>query len=163
VVRGAIAAVRDISYGLRPPALDQLGLMLAMENHCAETARRTGIDISFQAVGMDGVSLDFDTEINLYRMVQEALNNTAKHAGATRASVRLVRSHPDLLIRIEDNGRGFDVDRRMSESVMEKRMGLRSMEERARLISGTMEIQAQSGAGTRIIFRIPLETARRST
>jgi PAS domain S-box-containing protein len=163
IIRGAIAAVRDISYGLRPPALDQLGLMLAMENHCAETARRTGIDISFQAVGMDGVTLDFDTEINLYRMVQEALNNTAKHAGATRATVRLVKSHPDLLIRIEDNGRGFDVDRRMAESVTEKRMGLRSMEERARLISGIMEIQAQVGTGTRIIFRIPLETARRST
>lgn len=162
VVRGAIAAVREIAYGLRPPALDQLGLLRALENHCAETARRTGLEVRFQAVGMDDVSLNFDAEINVYRMVQEALNNTARHAGASRVAVRMVRSHPELLVRIEDNGQGFDVARRMAEALAENRMGLRSMEERARLISGVMEIQSRAGAGTRIVFKIPLDTLKRS-
>jgi PAS domain S-box-containing protein len=162
VVRGAIAAVREIAYGLRPPALDQLGLMRALENHCSETAARTGIAISFQAVGTEDMTLGFDAEINVYRMVQEALNNTARHARASRASVRLVRSHPELLVRVEDNGRGFDTKTRLAEAVTQNRMGLRSMEERARLIGGTMEIQSLMGTGTRIIFRIPLDTSKRS-
>ncbi|ADU64193.1 MAG: PAS domain S-box protein [Pseudodesulfovibrio sp.] len=162
VVRGAIAAVREIAYGLRPPALDQLGLLLALENHCAETARRTGLEVRFQAVGMDDVPLSFDAEINLYRMVQEALNNTARHARASRVAVRMVKSHPELLVRIEDNGQGFDVDRRMAEALAENRMGLRSMEERARLVCGVMEIQSRVGTGTRIVFKIPLDTLKRS-
>jgi PAS domain S-box-containing protein len=162
VVRGAIAAVREIAYGLRPPALDQLGLVRALENHCAETAARTGIAISFQAVGTEDMTLGFDAEINVYRMVQEALNNTTRHARASRASVRLVRSHPELLVRVEDNGRGFDTKTRLAEALSQNRMGLRSMEERARLIGGTMEIQSLMGTGTRIIFRIPLDTSKRS-
>jgi signal transduction histidine kinase len=74
----------------------------------------------------------------------------------------MVKSHPELLVRIEDNGQGFDVDRRMAEALAENRMGLRSMEERARLVSGVMEIQSRIGTGTRIVFRIPLDTLKRS-
>ncbi|MFH1912975.1 MAG: PAS domain S-box protein [Pseudomonadota bacterium] len=162
VVRGAIAAVREIAYGLRPPALDQLGLIRALQNHCAETAGRTGLEVGFQAVGTEGMALGFDAEINVYRMVQEALNNTARHARADRVSVRLVRSHPELLVRVEDNGQGFDVTSRMAEAAAENRMGLRSMEERARLIGGTVEVQSLIGKGTRIVFRIPLEIIKRS-
>ncbi|MUM76554.1 PAS domain S-box protein [Pseudodesulfovibrio sp. F-1] len=162
VVRGAIAAVREIAYGLRPPALDQLGLIRALKNHCGEIAGRTGLDVAFQAVGTEDMVLDFDAEINVYRMVQEALNNTARHARADRVSVRLVRSHPELFVRVEDNGQGFDVVSRMADAAAEKRMGLRSMEERARLLGGTVEIQSLTGTGTRIVFRIPLETTKRS-
>lgn len=161
IVRGAIGSVRTIAYGLRPPALDQLGLPRAIKQYCDEIADRCGVDIDFFATGIENATLDFDTEINIYRMIQEALNNMAKHAEAERASVRLVRSHPDLLIRIEDNGGGFEVGKRMSEAVEEKRMGLKSMEERARLIGGSMEVQSLVGTGTRIIFKIPLADARR--
>ncbi|MDC0335990.1 PAS domain S-box protein [Pseudodesulfovibrio sp.] len=161
IVRGAIASVRDIAYGLRPPALDQLGLGQALERQCEEASARTGVDIDFSAIGIENASLDFDAEINIYRMVQEAINNMGKHARASRANVRLIRSHPDLLIRIEDNGQGFEVGKRMKEAAEEKRMGLRSMEERARLIGGSMEIQSLVGTGTRIIFKIPIANARR--
>lgn len=161
IVRNTIAAVRDIAYGLRPPALDQLGLSRAVERHCEEVASRTGVDIDFSAVGIETLSLDFDTEINIYRMVQESLNNMAKHAWADRAAVRLVVSHPDLLVRVTDNGRGFDVDDRLSRSVDERHMGLKSMEERARLAGGSMNIQSRVGSGTRIVFKIPITTARR--
>lgn len=161
IVRGAIAAVRDIAYGLRPPALDQLGLALALERHCEDVSRRTGVDIDYFATGIENTTLDFDTEINIYRMTQEALHNMAKHAAATRTTVRLVKSHPDLLIRIEDNGTGFHVAERMVDAAEERRMGLRSMEERARLIGGSMEIQSRIGTGTRIIFKIPITDARR--
>ncbi len=161
VVKKAIAAVRDIAYGLRPPALDQLGLTRALENHCQEIAGRTGVLIDFFSTGIESGTMDPDTEINVYRMLQEALNNVAKHAQASKVTVRMVRSHPDIILRIEDNGRGFDVARRLAQAADEKRMGVRSMEERARLIGGSMEIQSLVGKGTRIIFTVPLEHARR--
>ncbi|QGY42000.1 PAS domain S-box protein [Pseudodesulfovibrio cashew] len=161
VVRRTIAEVRDIAYGLRPPALDQLGLTRTLEQLCSDTAERSGLNIDFSAVGIENVSLDFDTEINIYRMIQEALTNVVRHAGATGATVRLVKSHPDLLVRVSDDGRGFELNRRRAEIVAERRMGLTSMEERARLIGGAMEIRSRLGAGTRIILKIPLTAARR--
>lgn len=161
VVKKAIAAVRDIAYGLRPPALDQLGLTRALENYCQEIARRAGVLIDFFSTGIESGTMDSDTEINVYRMLQEALNNVAKHARASKVTVRMVKSHPDIILRIEDNGRGFDVARRLAQAADEKRMGIRSMEERARLIGGSMEIQSLAGKGTRIIFTVPLEHARR--
>lgn len=161
ILRNSIAEVRTIAYGLRPPALDQLGLVRALHNLCEDTRQRCDVDIDFFATGMDSITLDFDAEINLYRMVQEGLNNMAAHSGAERATVRMVRSHPDIIVRIEDNGRGFAVEQRMAEAAEEKRMGLRGMEERARLIGGSMEIQSLVGTGTRIIFKIPISNARR--
>lgn len=158
ILRESIADVRDIAYGLRPPALDQLGLPLALQKLCADTRDRSGIDIDFFASGMESVTLDFDKEINLYRMIQEGLNNMAAHSAAERGTVRLVKSHPDIIVRMEDNGQGFDVEQRMAEAAGKRRLGLRSMEERARLIGGSMEIQSLVGTGTRIIFKIPIET-----
>ncbi|MCJ2165198.1 PAS domain S-box protein [Pseudodesulfovibrio sp. S3] len=161
VLRGAIASVRDIAYGLRPPALDQLGLVKALENLCTEAGSRHSFDVDFFSTGIQDIALDFDTEINIYRMVQEAVRNIARHARAKTATIRLVKSHPDILIRIEDNGQGFLVQERLTTSDSEKRMGLRSMEERARLIGGSMEIQSLPGTGTRIIFKVPIDSARR--
>jgi PAS domain S-box-containing protein len=161
VLRNTIASVREIAYGLRPPALDQLGLVQALTNLCSDAGSRYGFDVDFFATGIDNISLDFDVEINLYRMVQEAVRNICRHAGATKAVVRLVKSHPDILIRIEDNGSGFPVQESLAKADAEKRMGLRSMEERARLIGGSMEIQTLTGTGTRILFKVPVESARR--
>ena len=161
VVKKAIAAVRGIAYGLRPPALDQLGLTRALENYCQEISGRSGVLIDFFSTGIESGTLDSDAEINIYRMLQEGLNNVAKHAGAGKVTVRMVKSHPDIILRIEDDGRGFDMTSRLAEAAEEKRMGIRSMEERARLLGGSLEIQSLVGKGTRIIFTVPLEHARR--
>lgn len=161
ILKRSIASVRDIAYELRPPALDQLGLINALENHCQDVGRRADITVDFHATGIESLRLEFDTKINMYRMVQEAVANTVKHAHASQATVRMVKSHPDILIRIEDNGRGFEVEKRMAEVVEEKRMGLKSMEERARLIGGSMEIQSLIGTGTRIIFKIPIQKTKK--
>jgi len=161
VLRKAIASVRDIAYGLRPPALDQLGLGKALENLCMEAGNKNGFDVDFFATGLEEADMDFDAEINVYRMVQEAVRNIARHSMADKATIRMVKSHPDVLIRIEDNGQGFSVGERMSEAEGEKRMGIRSMEERARLIGGSMEIQSLAGTGTRVIFKVPASNSRR--
>lgn len=161
IVQDAVASVRDISYGLSPSALKQLGLSQALENLCQDAARRSGVEIDFFATGVEDIVLDFDMKINIFRMVQEAINNVSKHSQAHRCTVRLVKSHPDILIRIEDNGKGFDVAKRMAEAVEERRMGLMSMEERARLLDGSMEMKSLKGKGTRTVFKIPITKARR--
>ena len=161
ILHKAIASVRDIAYGLRPPALEQLGLASALKNLCEDVGSKHSYSVDFFATGIEDVPMDFDAELNVYRMVQEAVRNISRHAGASRATIRMVKSHPDILIRIEDNGRGFDREQRLKEAVAEKRMGVRSMEERARLIGGTMEIQSLPGTGTRVLFKIPIENARR--
>ena len=112
-------------------------------------------------MGLDKGKLDFDTEIAIYRLIQEGLTNIKKHADATRASVRLVSSHPNILLRIEDNGKGFKVKKRLDVTLKEKRMGLWSMEQRSALLDGKMEINSRPGHGTKIQVEIPWKERRR--
>ena len=98
---------------------------------------------------------DYETEITLYRLIQEGLNNARKHAHCRHVTVRLVSSFPKIILRIEDDGRGFDVAGRMASAVNEKRMGLRSMQERAALLGGEMRIESRPMQGTKLIVEFP--------
>ncbi|MFO7740447.1 MAG: PAS domain S-box protein, partial [Desulfatiglandaceae bacterium] len=126
ILQAAISAVRDLAYDQRPPSLDQLGLIQAVFLYCENFSEEYGTRVDFQSAGMDNLRLDFDTEINLYRLIQEALTNVRKHADAGQVIVRLVAAHPHIILRIEDNGKGFDVQRRSERALDEKRMGLQS-------------------------------------
>jgi signal transduction histidine kinase len=119
--------------------------------------------VEFTSAGMDDLELDFDTEINVYRLVQEGLTNVWKHADARNAKIVLVSSFPNLILRIWDDGRGFDVKRRMETITNEKRMGLRSMEERVKLLGGIMRIWSRSGKGTRISIEVPSREKKNDT
>jgi len=153
-----IAAVRGMAYDLRPSGLDELGLLRTLEQYCREFTERTGIRAQFMAAGMDGVVLAPEAEINLYRLTQEALHNVEKHSGADRAEVRLVASHPRVILSVTDNGRGFDPAAPPEGS--RRRMGLRSMEERARLLGGWLDVASQPGRGVRIKVQVPADPAR---
>ena len=122
-LQNAISAVRDLSYELRPPALNDLGLVQAVFQYCEEFQEKTGVQVDFFSAGIDEKRLDPDTVINLYRMVQEGLNNIKKHAEEGNAVIRLVASSPDVILRIEDDGKGFDVKKRLALLTAEKRMG----------------------------------------
>jgi signal transduction histidine kinase len=150
-----ITVVRDLSYDLRPPHLDRLGLVHTVLRYCEDFANRTGLAVGFNSAGMDDLNLDPNIEINLYRLVQEGLNNIRKHAEADHVVVRLVSSFPNILLRIEDDGRGFDVAERLTRVSTEKRMGLRSMEERVGLLKGRMGIRSAPGEGTKIFIEVP--------
>lgn len=155
ILKRSIAAVRDISYDLHPPGLDQLGLIRTVYQYCEEFAEKNRIKINFFAAGMDDLSLPFDTEINLYRIIQEALWNTKKHADAVSVTLKIVASFPYIILRIEDDGKGFDINDRMVSAVKEKRLGLRSMEERVGLLNGKMKIQSRPTEGTKIFIEVP--------
>jgi len=151
----AIFTVRDLAYELRPPGLDEMGLVQALSMFCDDFAEKTLIRTDYHSVGIEKMKLDFNTRINLYRMIQEGLNNIHKHAEATRAVVKLTAAYPHIILRIEDNGKGFDVEKRAREIDSEKRMGLRSLQERTDLLGGVMIVASKPGQGTKILIKLP--------
>ena len=155
IAQQTITAVRDLAYGLRPASLDQLGLVQTVLQLCEEFSVANGIKVDFFSAGMDEITLDFDTEISLYRLIQEGLTNIRKHADATTVVIRLVESFPNIILRIEDNGKGFDVQDRLGKALAERRMGIRSMEERAALLDGKIKLGSRPGLGTKIVVEVP--------
>lgn len=155
ILTRSITSVRDLTYNLQPPSLDQLGLVQAVYQHCIDFSDRTGIHTDFFSAGMDDIKFDFDTEINLYRIIQEALNNVRKHAHATHVRVRLLASYPSIILKIEDNGLGFCVEGRITKAAIEKRIGLKSMKERACLLQGEFKIQSLKNMGTEVYVEVP--------
>jgi PAS domain S-box-containing protein len=155
MLQRTIQNIRDIAYDLRPPILDQLGLVRAVFHYCEEFSETVSIPVDFHSAGIDQLDLNLDIKINLYRLIQEAMNNIRKHAGATLVRINMVASFPNILIRITDNGKGFDIKKHKNFELNPKHMGLRSMEERVSLLKGTMDIQSKPGSGTRILIEIP--------
>jgi len=152
----AITSLRDLAYDLLPPALDQLGLAEAAFRLCEELSARHGVEVDFSADGIEALRLDFETSINLFRVLQEALANACRHAKCSHIMVRLVASHPTLILRIRDDGRGFDVQSRLPQALAEKRMGLWSMRERIRLLGGRVTIRSRPGHGVLIKAEVPV-------
>ena len=155
ILQKCISSVRDLSYGLRPPGLSQLGLVRTISRYCHEFSNENEMTVDFSSTDMDDLRLNFDTEINLYRVVQEALNNIRKHADAKHVIIRLTSSAPNIILTIEDNGKGFDPKKRLLSALNEKRMGLWSMEERVSLLNGIMNIQSAHMKGTKIFIEVP--------
>ena len=151
----SIVTIRNMSHDLHPPELKEIGLVPTLATYCEEYGTISGIDVDFQASGLAETELDFFIQINIYRLVQEALNNIRKHAEARRASIRLIGAHPNVILRIEDDGKGFDVEARQRALDQEKRLGLRSMKERVSLLQGQMAIRSRPGQGTRIHVKFP--------
>ncbi len=151
-----IAAVRNLAYDLRLPGLDEMGLVKALEIYCEEASEKGKLKVDFQSAGMTVIDMDKNMEIHIYRLIQEALSNIRKHADADHATIRLLGSSPNIILRIEDNGRGFDVKAQELKSAATKRMGILSMQERVNLLQGQMTIQSQPMKGTRILIKIPI-------
>jgi PAS domain S-box-containing protein len=154
-LRGIIKTIRDMAYSLSPASLNELGLVQTLVQYCEEFSARSSVKIDFFHTGIDKLVMGFDSQINLYRLVQEGLNNIKKHADASYAIIRLLAVFPNIILRIEDDGKGFDVKDRLLTAMADKRMGLRSMQERVSLLRGTMTIQSRPMDGTRIFITVP--------
>jgi PAS domain S-box-containing protein len=163
ILQRSISEVRNIAYDLRPPGLDQLGLVNTLFIYCEDFAKLNNLKIDFVSAGLEGMSLDADTQINIYRLIQEALHNVKKHARARGVTIRLVASSPNLLLRIIDDGCGFDVKNWRDRSYREKRMGLNSMTERVELLGGIIEIRSHPQKGTAILITIPIKEHQRGS
>ena len=158
---------RDIaflSWELRPTELENLGLVDALGSFVREWSRQHGIAAEFHMNGPGPADrrsrLPQDCETNLYRIVQEALNNVLKHAEATSVNVLLHARQDQIVLIVEDDGRGFDKDTGPLSGSRLGGQGIVGMRERAAIMNGVMEIDTSKGNGTTVIVRIPLrETA----
>ncbi len=152
LVDETIDSVRRISTGLRPAALDHLGLASAIEEETAQFTRRTGIQCLLRVTGMDA-PLPTGVETAAFRIFQESLTNVARHAKATKVEADCHTEGGFLVVRVRDDGVGID------PAVAENpgSLGLVGMLERASSVGGRLEFRARNGHGTEILLRVPLE------
>lgn len=150
-----VAEVRDLALLLRPAMLDDLGLVPALNWHAREMSKRSGLNVLIRAEGVDG-DLPEEHKTCIYRFVQEAVNNSARHANARTVEV-VVRREPDRLhFAVQDDGAGFDTQ-------YVRGLGLLGMEERVRRLGGRFTIDSQPGRGTRVAAELPIvELARKN-
>jgi PAS domain S-box-containing protein len=144
-----IAAVQRIATELRPGVLDGLGLEAAIEWYVREFEKRTGIGCRFHS-DLGAAPIDSERATAIFRILQEALTNVARHSGATQVEVELTADSKRLLLEVRDNGRGFPEDR-VAHS---RSLGLLGMQERARSFDGNVAIRAAPGGGTTIAVTI---------
>jgi PAS domain S-box-containing protein len=149
-----IENVRRLSHDLMPPALEDLGLQTALRHLLDELAKYSGIRL---LTDLDDIQDIFSPEKQLiiYRIFQECLNNITKHAHATEVSVAIKREPGGVSCRLEDNGSGFDVQKVLAGDSRKRGLGLAAMDERVRMMGGSLQVWSQPGSGTRISFLIP--------
>lgn len=147
-------SIDSITWQLGPAALDHLALPAALQSLVAGWSERFAVAADFAGDGVQDLRLSRDVEANLYRIAQEALHNVAKHAHATQVTVCLLQQKDNLVLLIEDNGRGFDPDGdRHADGA--SGMGLTNIRARAALVGGRLDIESIAGHGTSIYVRIP--------
>lgn len=154
--------LHELAVRLRPTALDDLGLAAAARQLVADWSARTGVPADFQSVGFGATRLPAEVETALYRVVQEALTNAAKHAGAGQVSVVLTCRKGEVVAMVEDDGCGFDAEGVAQTPTPGRpegergRLGLLGMRERVALAGGALEVESAPGQGTTVIARVPL-------
>ena len=155
LVEHASDHVRDLSLDLRPSMLDDLGLLPTLRWYVNSYEKRTETPVIFEALNLEE-RLAPEVEIVLYRIVQESLNNIRKHAQAKKVKIRLEQKKKKIGVLIEDDGIGFHSDRAVSETTLVKGIGLLGMQERVRLLGGSLKIRSREGQGTSIFVELPL-------
>jgi signal transduction histidine kinase len=148
-----------LAWELRPAALDDVGLEAALAQFVTSWSKQHQVAAEFHGSRWEGKRLPTHIESNLYRITQEALNNVVKHAGATHVSVLLERRADEALLIVEDNGRGFDVEKARTARSRHAGMGLVGMEERSALIGANLQFEAAPGKGSTLFIRVPLSSA----
>jgi signal transduction histidine kinase len=151
--------VRRLARGLRPVALEELGLVPAVERLCEDFQRTHGVEVTLRLDPPLAARLDPGAETALYRIVQEGLANVARHARARAVELLFRKDGEGLLLALRDDGRGFDAADLEALEGREGSFGLGSMRERALMLGGECAVRSRRGEGTSVEIRIPLERA----
>ncbi|HEX9655374.1 MAG TPA: PAS domain S-box protein [Bacteroidota bacterium] len=151
-----IGEVRRISTNLRPEAIDHLGLGSALRSLSDETSLANGFAVALKVKANACSDLDPQTEIALYRIVQEALSNTSRHGNASHVHISVDRTGTHTRLLIRDDGKGFDPDS-LPSKVGPVRLGILGMQERARILNGTFSIISMPDRGTTVRVELPLK------
>ncbi len=150
-----LQSMNSFIQNLRPSLLDDLGLIPALRS-LTNNIQKEGLSVSFNITGEER-RLTAETELSLFRIVQEALNNIRRHACATQASVLAEFGKDSIKLTVSDNGRGFDTGGAIDDLPHKGKLGLMGMQERTWLLGGTMEISSKPGEGTTLRFNIPVK------
>jgi PAS domain S-box-containing protein len=148
--------VRRLARGLRPGVLDELGLVPAIEQLAVDHSQLHSIAVEVSAVSFGAERVPPAVEAALYRVIQEALTNAAKHSGARTVNVVLQRRREMVQAIVSDDGCGFDVEATLRTPAARAHLGLHGMRERAALLGGTVTIESTPGEGTTIYVRVPV-------
>jgi signal transduction histidine kinase/ligand-binding sensor domain-containing protein len=154
LVDSMIGHVRAMALDLRPPLLDELGLVPAVRGYAEGQSVRTGVAIGVEA-NAGAETLRPDTAIAAFRIVQEAVSNTLRHASAGRITVSVRTDEKRLLLSVRDDGRGFDVAEALRRAATGRHLGLLGMRERVEALGGRLEIDSAPGQGTEIRASVP--------
>jgi signal transduction histidine kinase len=147
------ASIHHLSRELHSPTLDLVGLRAAMQSWCNEFGEKRKVEISFMSNGVPN-RLPSDVSLHLYRVLQEALHNAAKHSGVQQFEVHLWGTSADILLSVRDAGIGFDVP----AALIGRGIGLKSIRERVRLINADLAIESTPESGTAILVRVPIDS-----
>ncbi len=151
--KNIIQAVRRLSQDLRPAALDQLGLLPALDWLAADVTKYSGIATKVNVIGTER-RLSEEIELMLFRITQEALRNVWRHSQATRAEITVKFDNTKTRVTVNDNGKGFNLPGTMGDLPKEGKLGLAGMQERARLMGGTLMVQSEPGKGTTVTVEV---------
>ena len=155
----ALESLRATAQGLRPRIIDDLGLVAALEWIAEELERDQKIQTKVETKDMDR-ALSPETQILLFRIAQEALNNIRKHARASTVTIRAEDGDNYIKMTVTDDGQGFEAPGKIEGMVSAGRLGLMGMYERARLLNGTLEIKSAPGKGTELTVKIPWSVSK---
>jgi signal transduction histidine kinase len=154
MIDGMIRQARNIALGLRPPLLDEAGLVAALDHHLEALAGRSGVRIEFDAAN-GGARIPPEMNVTVFRLVQEAVNNALRHAQASNIRVTLSEEANALRLIVEDDGIGFDREAVAQRTKRGEHLGLLGMTERVRSAGGELLLDSRPGSGSRIEVRIP--------
>jgi signal transduction histidine kinase len=155
LVDEGMRGIRNVTNDLRPSLLDDLGLLPALRSLVTDFAERRGVNVTLDAPDALPVLSD-EAEVALFRALQEALSNVARHAGSAPAYVEIQDNGTDVILRVADRGPGFDGEGSLARLEAEGHLGLAGMRERILALGGEVSVKSSPGAGVVIVIRIPL-------
>ncbi len=150
--------IHDLAFDLRPPSLDELGLHTAICSLLELWSERVGITVDFECRNWNEQKLSSEAALTLYRVLQEALNNVAKHSASKHVSIVLEIHGDSAVIIVEDQGVGFGIDFSNSNAMVRQPLGILGMKERLASVGGSLEMESAVGKGATLFARVPLRS-----
>jgi two-component system NarL family sensor kinase len=146
----SIKEMRRVAHNLMPEALVKFGLDTALKDFCNSINQSGALKVAYQSIGLDNEIIDQTTSITIYRIIQELINNTIKHAAATQAIVQLSKTNGTLSVTVEDDGKGFD------PAILQgtKGIGWSNIQSRVDFMKGKMDVQSAPGNGTSVLIEL---------